>query len=70
MMITKKRIAKKTSKGYRLKDSTHSLIEKIQLQINASKDTVITKAVKLYYNQINIERKTSLIENKNQLNNP
>lgn len=39
------------------------MIEKLQLMINASKDTVISRAVKLYYNQINIERKTSLTNN-------
>ena len=54
----------KTSKGYRLKDSTHSLIEKIQLLINGSKDTVISKAVRLYYNQIINERKNIVLEIK------
>ncbi len=43
----------KTAKGYRLKNSTHKLIEKIQSQINGSMDTVVSRAVKLYYSQIN-----------------
>lgn len=54
----------KTAKGYRLKNSTHNQIEKIQLLINASKDTVISRAIKLYYIQINNTRKTSVTENK------
>jgi hypothetical protein len=64
MINNKKKYNLKTSKGYRLKDSTHSLIEKIQLLINGSKDTVISRAVRLYYNQINNARKISVLENK------
>lgn len=64
MIINKKKNVSKTSKGYRLKDSTHSLIEKIQLLINGSKDIVVSRAVRLYYNQINNERKNSVSENK------
>lgn len=64
MMSNKKKNGSKTSKGYRLKDSTHNLIDKIQLLINGSKDTVISRAVRLYYNQINNERKFSVLENK------
>lgn len=61
--INKKNILK-TSKGYRLKDSTHSKIEKIQLLINGSKDTVISRAVRLYYNQIINKRKNIGLEIK------
>ena len=64
MMSNMKKNGSKTSKGYRLKDSTHNLIDKIQLLINGSKDTVISRAVRLYYNQINNERKFSVLENK------
>lgn len=60
----KKKNSLKTSKGYRLKDSTHTLIERIQLLINGSKDTVISRAVRMYYNQIINERKNTIIENK------
>jgi hypothetical protein len=49
----------KTSKGYRLKETTHSLIEKIQLLIKGSKDTVISRAVKIYYKQIRLAKKNS-----------
>ncbi|MBK9331636.1 MAG: hypothetical protein IPM96_04325 [Ignavibacteria bacterium] len=47
----------KTAKGYRLKNSTHDLIEKIQLMINVNKDTIITRAVKLYYTEVNNTKK-------------
>ena len=63
----KKKNGSKTSKGYRLKDSTHDMIEKIQLLINGSKDTVISRAVRLYYKQINNERKIS-VSGKNNSN--
>lgn len=52
MVILKKRNSIKTAKGYRLKNSTHKMIEKIQTMVNGSKDTVISKAVKLYYKLI------------------
>lgn len=55
----------KSSKGYRLKDSTHSLIEKIQLIVNGSKDTVISRAVRMYYNQIIYDRKKINLKVKN-----
>ncbi|MDZ4711205.1 MAG: hypothetical protein SGI89_02650 [bacterium] len=49
MTVKEKLKNSKTSKGYRLKESTHCLIEKVQIIIDGSKDTVISKAVKLYY---------------------
>jgi len=64
MRNTKNISSIKTAKGYRLKNSTHNLIEKIQLKINGSKDTVISSAVKLYYIQINNTRKIPGSKNK------
>ncbi len=64
MLNKKNKRAIKTAKGYRLKNSTHYLIEKIQIIINGSKDTVISRALKLYYIQINNTRKISFTENK------
>ncbi|MBK9331163.1 MAG: hypothetical protein IPM96_01900 [Ignavibacteria bacterium] len=58
MITVKKRSEMKTAKGYRLKNSTHDLIEKIQLMINVSKDTIITRAVKLYYSEVNNTKKS------------
>ena len=58
MKIKKKSILK-TAKGYRLKNSTHNLVEKIQILINGSKDTVISRALKLYYNHLNNESNIS-----------
>ena len=64
MTNTKKKVSSKTAKGYRLKNSTHKLIEKIQQLINGSKDTVISRAVKLYYIKISNENKISASGNK------
>jgi hypothetical protein len=36
-------------RGYRLKESTHRLIKKVQMELNLSQDKVIAKAVRLYY---------------------
>jgi len=57
MITVKKKSEMKTAKGYRLKNSTHDLIEKIQLMINVNKDTIITRAVKLYYTEVNNTKK-------------
>jgi hypothetical protein len=65
MKIKKKSILK-TAKGYRLRNSTHDLIEKIQIMTNGSKDTVISKAVKLYFTEIKNINKEPNIEIKNQ----
>jgi hypothetical protein len=48
--------AEKTSKGYRLNISTHKLIDKIQIILNADQNTVITKACKKLYSEL---KKTS-----------
>ena len=36
------------SKGYRLKPSTHSMIKKIQVNLNSTQDKVIRAAIKMY----------------------
>ncbi|MEO8446453.1 MAG: hypothetical protein ABI528_03110, partial [bacterium] len=53
-----------TSKGYRLKESTHCLIEKVQIIVNGSKDAVISKAVRLYYLNLTDPLKYPKIKNK------
>jgi hypothetical protein len=40
---------KTISKGYRLKPSTHDLIEKVQQKLKCSKDAVLSEAVRLLY---------------------
>lgn len=54
VLITKQKKLKpaKTSKGYRLKISTHKLIDKLQVILNADQDTVITKACRFFYKEI------------------
>jgi hypothetical protein len=42
----------KIAKGYRLKPSTHKLIDKLQVMLSADQDTVITKACKLLYKEL------------------
>lgn len=64
MIDNRKASSLKTSRGYRLKNSTHSLIERIQLITHGSKDIVISRAVKLYYNEINNTSKASVPESK------
>jgi hypothetical protein len=39
-------------RGYRLKASTHTLIKKVQAELNSSQDKVIARAVRLYYGTI------------------
>lgn len=49
----------KSSKGYRLKNSTHKLIEKIQMIMNnSSKDTVISNALRIYLYKIKDKEST------------
>lgn len=53
MALIKKNIKHiKTSKGYRLKVSTHKLIDKLQFMLEADQDTVITKACRMLYNEL------------------
>ncbi|MBZ0203191.1 MAG: hypothetical protein K8I03_09270 [Ignavibacteria bacterium] len=49
MVLILKHKTEKSAKGYRLKKSTHKLIDKIQVMLNADQDTVITRACKLLY---------------------
>jgi hypothetical protein len=37
------------SKGYRLKPATHSMVKKIQIQLNSTQDKVKSSALNLYY---------------------
>jgi len=53
MVLIVKRKIEKTAKGYRLKKTTHKLIDKLQMEIKADQDTVITKACKMLYKQLN-----------------
>ncbi len=64
MISTVKRSDPKTSKGYRLKNSTHSMIERIQSITNGSKDFVLSRAVRLYYNEINPANRLPAQESK------
>jgi hypothetical protein len=52
IMLIKKRKAEKVSKGYRLKKTTHKLIDKLQMIMKADQDAVITKACKMLYKQL------------------
>jgi hypothetical protein len=51
-LIRKNKKNIKTSKGYRLKVSTHKLIDKMQFMLEADQDKVITKACRLLYNEL------------------
>jgi hypothetical protein len=52
MVLIIKRKPEKIAKGYRLKKTTHKLIDKIQMIMKADQDTVITKACKMLYKQL------------------
>ncbi len=52
MVLIRKIKTKKYSKGYRLKNTTHKLIDKIQIILNADQDTVITKACEKLYKEL------------------
>jgi hypothetical protein len=59
MVLIIKHKSEKVAKGYRLKKSTHKLIDKLQLILKADQDAVITKACKMLYRETikrNIER--------------
>jgi hypothetical protein len=51
-MVYIKQKPEKVSKGYRLKPSTHKLIDKLQVMLKADQDTVVTKACKMLYRDI------------------
>jgi hypothetical protein len=42
----------KVSKGYRLKESTHRMIKRIQAELNSTQDKVISSALRAYYTQL------------------
>ncbi len=52
MVLKIKSKTEKTAKGYRLKISTHKLIDEMQKMLKSDKDTVITKACKMLYNEL------------------
>ena len=52
MVLIIKNKTEKTAKGYRLKKTTHKLIDKLQMLMKADQDTVITKACKMLYKQL------------------
>lgn len=52
MVLIAKPKSDKVSKGYRLKKSTHRLIDKLQLIMNADQDTVITMAIKKLHREL------------------
>lgn len=54
--------SKKISKGYRLKPETHDLVKSLQEMFDTSTDTIISRACKLYYEQI--VKKNSVNKNK------
>ena len=54
MVLKIKCKTEKTAKGYRLKNSTHKLINEMKLILNADKDTVISDACKLLYKELRI----------------
>jgi len=49
IFLTESMKTKTVPKGYRLKPSTHELIEKVQQKLKCSKDEVLSKAVMLFY---------------------
>jgi hypothetical protein len=52
MVLIAKPKSKKFSKGYRLRPSTHKLIDKLQVMMKADQDTVINKACKMLYKEL------------------
>ena len=64
MKVNKTNSELKTSRGYRLKNSTHMLIERIQKIIICSKDSVISNSVRLYYEKwiLDINKSNQIIK--------
>jgi hypothetical protein len=50
-IIAKKKLNKK-SKGYRLRNSTHKLIDKMQEMLQCSQDDIVTDACKMFYEDL------------------
>jgi hypothetical protein len=61
--INKKIKFEKISKGYRLKASTHKLIDRMQKLMNANQDTIITKACRMLYKELQIQKRDKQIIN-------
>lgn len=53
VLIKKNKKPEKKSKGYRLRISTHRLIDRIQIILNVDQDTAVTKACRYYYKILN-----------------
>ncbi len=52
MVLIKKIKVEKISKGYRLKKTTHELIDKMQIILKVDQDTIVTKACRMYYREL------------------
>ncbi len=52
MVLIRKLNGLKKSKGYRLKISTHKLIDKMQIMLRADQDKVITLACEKLYKEL------------------
>lgn len=59
----------KTSRGYRLKLTTHSMIDELEKIMKTNKDVVITEAMLLLYKKVNRKINKENIESKNNTNN-
>ena len=53
----------RTSKGYRLKVSTHNLIKSLQELTRNDADTVITESILLMYKKVLAEKESNIITN-------
>jgi hypothetical protein len=42
----------KISKGYRLRNSTHKLIRKLQVELNSTQDKVVSMAIRKFYKEL------------------
>ncbi len=64
-MNMKKNNVLKISRGYRLKQTTHSMIKSLQQLTHQDSDSVISKSCALYYKKF-FEEKEKLNLNQNQ----
>lgn len=51
----------KKSRGYRLKLSTHNLIDELEKLMNTSKDVIITEAISMLYKKVKRKIKKNVI---------
>jgi hypothetical protein len=61
MKYLKKKVIK-TSKGYRLKPSTHRVIHKIQELISGDQEMAVGNACRKYYRELILKKKLSIAE--------